>query len=133
MMTHALNELLKTGRTLVYDGYTEAKSDRTFVAQLARQAGYNMLTVWVQTESVSAKSRATRRRRDGGGMSEDEFDAALRRFTTPGVAEKPIVISGKHTYASQLKIVLSRLVVPPAAAPDPTVRVRPATHRVILR
>lgn len=103
-----LSELTKTHRTLVYDGPTDTRVSRqSLVKQLAAE-GYQPLFVWVQTESVEARRRATKRR-DGQRISDEEFDKAVGRFTVPLANEKMIVISGKHTYTSQLKIVLKHL------------------------
>lgn len=127
-----LDELLKTGRTLIYDGATYQKKQRQALVKKATTAGYTPLLVWVQTESVEAKQRATRRIRDGLSLSEDEFDAAIRSFSPPTVQEKCTVISGKHTYTSQLKVVLKQLA---GTRPEPTEpaapRIRP--RNIILR
>ncbi len=106
------SELLKTGRTIIYDGATESRTDRMAIARLAREAGYETLLVWVQTESVSAKQRATKPTRDKQHLTADQFDSIVKRFTAPNTSEKVVVISGKHTYPSQLKIVLKNLVEP---------------------
>lgn len=109
---HMLDELLKTGQTVVFDGSTDARGERQELAKKARAAGYEPLFVWVQTESAAAKSRATNwSKQKPFSLTSEQFDNALRRFIPPNEAEKAVVVSGKHTYASQLKIVLSRLVV----------------------
>lgn len=112
---YLLEELLKTGQTFVYDSISDARTDRQDIIKKAKQAGYNVLFVWVQTESATARLRATKPSKDRlGVISDDQFTHFVKHFTVPSAPEKPIVISGKHTYASQLKIVLSRLVVTPA-------------------
>lgn len=103
-----LNELFKTRRTLIYEGKTATKAARNAIVKEAITAGYEPLIVWVQTESVEAKRRATRKQKDGIYLTDEQFDTAIRHFNPPSVQEKAIVISGKHTYASQLKIVLKR-------------------------
>lgn len=105
-------ELLKTGRTIIYDGATESRTDRMNIAKLAKDAGYETLLVWVQTESSAAKLRATKPTRDKTNLTTDQFDSIIKRFTAPSASEKVVVISGKHTYATQLKIVLKNLVEP---------------------
>jgi len=122
-----LSELLKTGQTIVYEGLTDAANVRQELAKIARSKSYEPLFVWVQTESLSAKERATKSVRGKFSMTTDQFDARLRRFTPPSLTEKPVVVSGKHTYASQLKIVLKRLAeghtdkIETKASPRPTV------------
>jgi ATP-dependent protease HslVU (ClpYQ) ATPase subunit len=128
-----LDEILKTNRTLIYEGPTASKVNRTAVIRRVTAAGYEPLIVWVQTESIEAKRRAIKRQPNGSEISGEEFDTAIKRFTPPSVQEKFIVISGKHTYASQLKIVLKRLAGEhrPSTEPEPP-RVR-SSRNIILR
>ena len=127
-----LNELLKTKRTLIFDGPTYSKVSRTDLIKKVVGAGYEPLLVWVQTESLEAKRRATKKLPNGAPLSPEDFDAAVRRFTAPTVTEKPVVISGKHTYASQLKIVLKRLAGQPRPETPEAPRSRPG-RTIILR
>lgn len=129
-----LQQLLKTGRTIVFDGATYQKKQRQALVKKVAEAGYIPLLVWVQTESIEAKRRSSRRNREGGALSDAEFDADIKRFSPPTVQEKCIVISGKHTYTSQVKVVLKRIA---GARPQPEIsegavpRVR--TRNIILR
>jgi predicted kinase len=121
-----LMEFLKTTQTLVFDGPSDTRTERQDITKNARAAGYETLFVWVQTESVAAKLRATKQSKDKPyAMTSDEFDYALKRFTPPNSIEKAAVISGKHTYASQLKIVLKRLV----DAKEATIKTTPQPPR----
>ncbi|TAL14476.1 ATP-binding protein [Patescibacteria group bacterium] len=106
-----LAELLKSGQTIIYEGLTDTRTARQVLAKIARDMGYEPLLVWVQTESLAAKQRATKPQRDKSNLTDEQFDTMLHRFTPPSIIEKPIVISGKHTYPSQLKIVLKHLAV----------------------
>ncbi len=106
---YLLEQLLKTGQTIVYEGITDTRTTRQALAKIANKQTYEPLLVWVQTESLAAKSRAIKQRRDTVSITPDEFDTIVKRFTPPNVSERAVVISGKHTYASQLKIVLKRL------------------------
>ncbi|MFZ3009839.1 MAG: zeta toxin family protein [Candidatus Microsaccharimonas sp.] len=131
---HLLDELMKTSRSLIYEGATHSKVNRQMLAKKVSQAGYQPLFVWVQTESIESKRRATKRQKDDSQLSNDEFDAAIKRFTPPSINEKAIVISGKHTYASQLKIVLKHIAShqrPNLAIDQPAPRVR--SRNIILR
>ena len=105
---YILNELFKTNQTLVYDGDATTRTGRQSFAKLAKSRGYEPLFIWVQTESVSAKQRATKSGKINT-LTSEEFNDAIKKFTPPNASEKAIVISGKHTYASQLKIVLTRI------------------------
>ena len=130
-----LDELLKTKQTLVYEGPTATKANRLEIVNKISAAGYKPLLVWVQTESIEAKRRATRKQADGNTLSPDAFDAAIARFNPPSATEKAVVISGKHTAPSQLRIILKHLAGQqrPAPTQDPSARVRPTRGTIIVR
>ena len=124
---YLFDEVLKTGRTIVYDGQTDLRTERAIIAKKSRDAGYEPLLVWVQTESVTAKKRAIKTH-----LSAEQFDHAMKRFSAPHQSEKAIVISGKHTYNSQLKIILKHLVEPRAQIIERQHLVRPSVGRNAL-
>lgn len=113
--SYMLTELFKTRQSIVFDGFSAQRSERTILSKFAQAAGYETLFIWVQTESMAARQRVTKGR-GRNGLSNQEFEAALEEFSAPHELEKAVVISGKHTYPSQLKNVLKRLVEPRADA-----------------
>lgn len=129
-----LDELLKTRRTLVYEGSTTTKSDRQKLVEHIVKAGYTPLIVWVQTESVEAKRRALKKHPKGSGLSSQDFDSAVSSFQTPIAKEHATVISGKHTYATQLRVILKQLS---SERPDlkltPSRRPSPHAKRTMLQ
>jgi predicted kinase len=112
---YQLEELLKVKRTLIIDGGCNAKTDRLRLGQLARKAGYVPLVVWVQTHETTAKGRATKRNprrvddQYNVSLSPDLFETFKRKLTPP-LTENYVVISGMHTYNTQAKAVLRKLV-----------------------
>lgn len=104
-----LSELLKIERTFLYEASNLTKTKRANLIAAVTKAGYRPLVVWVQTEATEAKRRALKPQPNGSGLSDSEFDAAYNAFQAPVATEKAIVISGKHTYATQLKVVLRQL------------------------
>lgn len=125
-----LKEFLKTNQLVVFDGDAETRTDRMAIAKLAREAEYETLFVWVQTDEATARSRSKQ-------LTSDEFSKRLKRFTPLNTAEKSLVISGKHTYASQAKVVLKKLSTPRAEITGhekPPLRpARPAQRSIIVR
>lgn len=119
-----LEEFLKTNRTVVIDGGFEAKEKRDELVRKLVKSGYRPLTVWVQTDTAEAFRRAHKPHPTGSGLSSETFDQELDIFQAPGEREKMVVISGKHTYTSQLKIVLKQLAVADHSQP----RVTPSTE-----
>lgn len=120
-------ELLKTQRTIIIDGGNNNYERRQELAKLAKKKGYGSLLVWVQTDERSARFRATNRKpnREGdklnSSMTIETFATAKAAFMAPGKGEDFVVISGKHTYSTQAKVVLRRFVTtqPPATATTP--------------
>ncbi len=105
-----LRQLLKTKQPIIFEGDTHTRAERLELAKTARAADYDVLVIWVQTDIATAKTRAMRDKADS--LTSDVYDQAITRFTPPGALEKPVVVSGKHTYASQAKVVLLRLTGP---------------------
>lgn len=133
--SYTLNQLLKTQRTVVYDGVSSTRTERAELYKLCKTAGYNVLTVWVQTAPSIAKERATRKRKDYIPLSLDQYDAKERRFAEPSLSEPVVVVSGKHTFSTQLRAVLKRLVEPRAelAQQQTKPQARPSGRNILLR
>lgn len=111
LMQHCINELLKTQRSIIIEGGTDTRIEREKLTRKAKLAGYETLIVWVQTDPATAKTRSIKdaKNKVNRTLSPDEYDRIVKRFTPPNTLEKPTVISGKHTYATQAKIVLKKL------------------------
>lgn len=109
LLYHQLTELLKTRQSILLEGIAETRTERLELAKLARIAGYETLLVWVQTDPATAKSRYQKDTKPNRVSSSKEYDELVKRFAQPMPIEKPVVISGKHTYATQAKTVLKKL------------------------
>jgi predicted kinase len=110
IITKQFEELLKTKQPIVVDGLSATRTDRVELGHKAREAGYETMLIWVQTDPTTAKNRAIKDSK--GQLTSEEYDRIAKRFTPPSAVEKPTVISGKHTYASQAKVVLKKLTGP---------------------
>ena len=126
-----LDQLLKTRHTLIYEGPTSNKAGRAAVIKKITTAGYQPLLVWVQTESAEALRRSTKKQSGKAAMTAAEFDTAIRSFGAPTPEERPVVISGKHTYATQLKVVLKHLAGPPRPESPEQPRVRSGRNIIV--
>lgn len=118
-----LQQLFKTKHAIIFEGPTATRADRTQLANIAKAADYQTLFVWVQTDPISAKNRAIK-----AGHDEDDLDDRARSFDTLHASEKSVVISGKHTFGTQLKAVLKKITVPRIETPTeaPTRPVAPS-------
>lgn len=128
-----LDEFLKTGRTIIYEGPTHVRTFRQALVAKVKKAGYDPLIVWVQTESAEAKARHLKSNKHA---TAEAFDKRVQQFSRPHEAERSIVISGRHTYATQVKAVLKRLADTrePAATPQTPARPpRPAGRSITIR
>ncbi len=130
-----LGQLCKSGSTIIYEDGALTQVARLALRKIAKDAGYNIVFVWVQTDLTTSRTRALKR-----GMPDAAHESYLKRFTPFKVSDDYTVISGKHTYASQLKIVLRRLSQPPqesrrrAVIHSPQAApVRVSKRRVVLR
>ena len=117
LRTTILGEYMKTHRTVLIDGGFNGKEKREELVRMLVKAGYRPLIVWVQTDTAEAHRRAGKLYPRGSGLNDEAFDMLLNEFEAPGEKEKMVVISGKHTYASQLKIILKQLATPDTSQP----------------
>ncbi len=117
-----LRELIKTNKSIIIDGGHNPKVNRVELGKLARRIKYDILCVWVQTDQRTAKerslSRSSRRNDDqfNRSLSPEEFERMIRKFTPPSQYERYVVVSGRHTYATQVKTVLKNIVTPQETA-----------------
>lgn len=109
--TELLGQLFLTKRTIIVEGRGETKEDRVILLKLAAAKGYEPLFVWIQTEPQTILKRAVMAK--GAPYSRSEFDARSEVFAQLDRSEPQVVISGKHNYASQARMVLRRLAEPP--------------------
>lgn len=132
-----LAEYMKTHRTLLIDGGLDSKDTRDEVLRRLVKQGFRPLIVWVQTDTTEALRRASKPYPRGSGMHIDEFNNLVDQFDPPHEKEKTVVISGKHTYTSQLKIILKQLATPdvsqPKLPPTPKPEARSNTRRTFIR
>ncbi len=112
-----LGEYMKTHRTVLIDGGLDVKDKREAMVRNLVKEGYRPLIVWVQTDTNEAFRRASKPFPRGSGLNDSNFDRLIARFEPPTDKEKMIVISGKHTYTSQLKIILKQLATPDHTQP----------------
>ena len=109
LIRHFVEELVKTNQSIVIDAGGETHRERLDFAKFLKKEGYSTLVVWVQTDQDTASSRAAK-----SGKTKQVVEQTTKRFNAPVESEKPLVISGKHTYATQAKAVLKRLSAPRA-------------------
>jgi predicted kinase len=100
-----LREAIRTKASLVIEADASSRIRRTELSKFLRAHDYEPLFVWVQTDMGTAKQRVAKAKK----ILPEQYAAVLKRFSPPHPSENAIVISGKHTYASQAKIILKHL------------------------
>ncbi|MBR0134332.1 AAA family ATPase [Candidatus Saccharibacteria bacterium] len=107
----ALNLILqiaKCKQTLVIEGALDTEKQRDEIRHLLETAGYHPVLVWVQTDLNEIKHRMRHHYK-----KLEEAKSALadsyKKIEAPSDSENPLVISGKHTFTTQCKNVLTGL------------------------
>jgi hypothetical protein len=135
LISLVMGEVSKCGQTFVFEGNSDSRARRTEFFKWARSKGFQPLLIWVQTDKATSLSRTLK----GGSLDRTEFADYVRDFSPPHPDERAIVVSGKHTFKSQLKVVLAHLGrenranTPPPAAPSTAVPPRPTARPVVVR
>lgn len=99
-----LTEICKTGQSFILEGTSETKTLRAEFAEFAKKHGYEPLFIWVQADPSISRQRSAKK-----GRGQESYEAILHRFEPPIESEKALVISGRHTYATQVRMVLNHI------------------------
>lgn len=118
LANNEINELFKAHKTFIVDGGNSTRNERILIERAARENDYGTLVIWVQTDEPTSRYRALKRNPKrkwdewNVSLTEQQFDTMAKRINPPLPSENTVVISGKHTYATQAKVVLKKLVLP---------------------
>lgn len=140
LLFNQLEQLLVTKSTIVIDGGSDTRAERQELTKKARASGYDSLVVWVQTDLPTSKHRTVNSAKRHGGKSQyvnlDQYERALNRFTPPNNIENSVVISGRHTYATQARVILKKLTETRSVAPEIARTLEPPakrSHHILIR
>ncbi len=103
-----VSEIAKTGATLVLEGGNDTEKDRRELIEILRSAGYTPTLIWIQTDVSTIRMRLKNKLKSVE-KAKQVYDSRVKALEAPSNAEAPIVLSGKHTYPTQLKQVLTQL------------------------
>jgi len=119
-----LTQLTKTRSSILVDGICNTRQERQQLEKLAVAHDYDTLIVWVQTDESTAKTRSLSRNKKRAGdelnvkLTAEQYQTHAKRLMPPVKTEDYVVISGKHTYSTQAKMVLRKLAAPRAQKAD---------------
>lgn len=110
-------EFLRTKQTFVLDGGCNSRRRRDAFTHIAEKAGFRVILVDVQTDTPTAKARATHRLAKNTGdqykqsLSATQFANFAKAYDIPKTSNKNVVvISGKHSARMQLRTVLKKII-----------------------
>lgn len=114
LMDYMTEEFLRAGMSVVYDANAMRLAQRRSLRDMARTTGAIPLLVWFQIDVDSSFLRATKRDRRrvddkyNQPMNKETFERVISGMQNPQ-GEDYIVVSGKHTFNTQLSAILKRL------------------------
>lgn len=103
-----VEQIARTGSTLVFEGGIDTEKDRREIAEILRSAGYSPTLIWIQTDVATVRARLKARLKSVE-KAKTVYENRIQALEGPADSEAPIVLSGKHTYHTQLKQVLTQL------------------------
>jgi predicted kinase len=115
LMDYMTGEFLAAGMSVVYDINAMRQSQRRVLRDLARKVNAQPILIWQQIDADSAFNRANKRDRrktdDKYSPTVDRpaFDRITVNMQNPQSNEEYIVLSGKHSFSTQLSALMKRL------------------------
>lgn len=114
LMDYMTGEFLNAGLTVIYDVNAIRLSQRRTLREIARKTKAEPILIWFQidTESAAARLKTRDRRRSDDKYASPSDRATFQRIA--GAMQNPqnedyVVISGKHTFDSQLSAFMKRM------------------------
>lgn len=103
-----LELILKTRQTIVIEGCLDSEGDRAEIRNLLRKHNYEPSLIWIQTDISTIRTRLKAKYRSVS-KAKEFFDNATSVMEAPTDFEKPIILSGKHTFETQTKHAITGL------------------------
>ena len=105
----AVLELIsRTGQTFLIEGELDTEKDRIEIRNVLREHGYEPSLIWVQTDVATIRNRL-KARHHSVAKAKTAYDEAVEAIEAPTETERPIILSGKHTFDTQTRHVLAGL------------------------
>ena len=105
---YILDLIAETGQNVIIEGELNTGADRDQIKKLLHDKGYNPSLIWIQTDVNTIKSRLKSRLKSVA-KAKEEYDTKIAELEAPAETEDTIVLSGKHTFETQLSNTLSQL------------------------
>lgn len=108
MILVIVEQILKTGQTILIEGAVDTEQERAELRNLARRYGYEPALIWLQTDVATIRQRLKMQYRSVS-KAKTAYDVAVAEMEAPTDIEKPIILSGKHTFETQTRHVIAGL------------------------
>lgn len=108
MITVLVEQILKTGQTILLEGVIDTEQERAELRNMARRHGYEPALIWVQTDIATIRQRLKTQYRSVS-KAKTAYDTAVNEMEAPTDIERPIILSGKHTFETQTRHVIAGL------------------------
>ena len=103
-----LELILKTHQTIIFEGLIETEADRKTIKHLLAKESYESALIWLQTDVATIRARMKTKYKSVT-KAKNLYESAVSEMEAPTEDENPIILSGKHTFETQTKHVLSGL------------------------
>ncbi len=103
-----LELIMRTRQTIVLEGGIDTENERAEVRNLLRKYGYEPSLIWVQTDVATLRMRLKSKYRSVA-KAKEYFDSVTSSMEAPTDFERPIILSGKHTFETQAKHAITGL------------------------
>ena len=103
-----LKLILRTKQTIIIEGGLATEIERTEIRNVLRNSDYTPSLIWVQTDISTIRLRLKSRYRSVA-KAKEIYDSAVSELEAPVETEHPIILSGKHTFETQSKHVITGL------------------------
>lgn len=141
IMDYMTEEFMRAGISVIYDANTPKMAERRMLRDLARKQKFEPVLVWIQIDAESAFNRVIKRDRR---KTDDRFSSPIDRTTfeqltgamqNPNMNEDYLVISGKHTFATQkhnmYKMLFNKGLLKSPSGPHKEDAIRPGMVNLI--
>ena len=103
-----LEEIFKTRQTILIEGGIGTEAERIEIRNIARTSGYEPALIWVQTDVTTIRNRMKAKFRSVS-KAKEAYESAVAEMEAPTDVERPIILSGKHTFETQTRHVITGL------------------------
>ena len=102
------SKYLHTRQTVIIEGGLDTEKQRQEVKNIFIVAGYDVDLLWIQTDIATIRNRMKFRYKSVA-KAKSAYDEAIEKLEAPSELERPIILSGKHTFETQTKHAVAGL------------------------